>query len=102
MAAAVAEHGAVVAIINVLDGLETYTSGVFQSASCCSGVAKALGYCLQHAVTVVGYGADEDGVEYWKVKNSFGAAWGNRGYFKIAKGEDTCGIEDNVAVPIAA
>ena len=102
MAAAVAEHGAVVAIINVKDGLETYSGGVFQSASCCSGAAKKLGYCLQHAVTVVGYGADEDGVEYWKVKNSFGASWGDGGYFLIAKGEDTCGIEDNVVVPIAA
>ena len=101
MAAAVAEHGAVVAIINVLDGLDQYKSGVFQSEKCCSGAAKALGYCLQHAVTVVGYGTSDDGVAFWKVKNSFGAAWGEGGYFKIARGSDTCGIEDNAVVPIA-
>ena len=102
MAAAVAEHGAVVAIINVLDGLNSYESGVFQSSSCCQGAAQALGYCLQHAVVVVGYGTSDDGVAYWKVKNSFGAAWGESGYFKIARGSDTCGVEDNVVVPIAA
>ena len=57
---------------------------------------------LQHAVVVVGYGTSDDGVAYWKVKNSFGAAWGESGYFKIARGSDTCGVEDNVVVPIAA
>lgn len=103
MAAAVVEHGAVVGILNMQDGLGAYSSGVFKSQSCCSGTDKELGYCLQHAVTIVGFGTDEgDGTPFWLVKNSFGSSWGTQGYFRIARGNDTCGIEDNVVVPIAA
>jgi len=48
-----------------------------------------------HAVEFVGYGT-ENGVAFWKVKNSWGAAWGEKGYFRIIKGTDDCGIEDEV------
>jgi len=43
---------------------------------------------LDHGVTLVGY-TDEA----WIVKNSWGAAWGDKGYVMIAKNnEDVCGI----------
>ena len=41
---------------------------------------------LSHAVSVVGFGASESGEEYWVVKNSFGMAWGEGGYFKMRRG----------------
>jgi hypothetical protein len=46
-----------------------------------------------HAVAIVGYDSAE---RYWIVKNSWGANWGENGYFRIGFGE--CGIEDYVAV----
>lgn len=50
-----------------------------------------------HAIAVVGY----DSVErYWIVKNSWGANWGENGYFRIGFGE--CGIEQWVASISAA
>ena len=46
---------------------------------------------LNHAVLIVGWGID-DGQEYWKIKNSWGAAFGEDGYYRICKGKGACGI----------
>ncbi|KAK7049775.1 hypothetical protein SK128_004015 [Halocaridina rubra] len=47
-----------------------------------------------HAVLLVGYGADEaTGEKYWSVKNSWGENWGEGGYFRIRRGTDECAIE---------
>ncbi|XP_054160663.1 dipeptidyl peptidase 1-like [Oppia nitens] len=56
-----------------------------------------------HAVTVVGYGKDQSsGLKYWTVKNSWGASWGEHGYFRILRGTNECGMESIAleAIPI--
>jgi uncharacterized repeat protein (TIGR02543 family) len=52
-------------------------------------VSQAVG---GHAVVIVGYDSNE---QYWIVKNSWSANWGENGYFKIRFGE--AGIESYVA-----
>jgi len=65
---------------------QTYQSGVLDSTKC--------GTSLDHAVIAVGYG-NEDGKDYYIVRNSWGASWGDAGYIKIAAvdGEGICGIQ---------
>ena len=36
-----------------------------------------------HAIKVVGWGIEHD-LEYWICANSWGSAWGESGYFRIA------------------
>jgi len=100
MAGAVAEHGSVVAAIKLSSDLLTYSDGIYDNPLCCTGAQKSAGTCLDHAVTIVGYGDDPS--PYWIVRNSWSPVWGDRGYMKMAKGTDTCGIEANPVLPVAA
>ncbi|KAF5943909.1 hypothetical protein HYC85_017986 [Camellia sinensis] len=72
-----------------------YSSGVF---------AGNCGTNLDHAVTIIGYGATSDGTKYWLVKNSWGSGWGENGYMKIkrdvAANEGLCGIAMQASHPI--
>lgn len=64
------------------------------------------GTSLDHGVLVVGYGED-NGVKYWKIKNSWGGSWGEDGYIRIERSESKglpgqCGIAMQPSYPIAA
>ncbi|KAH7966903.1 hypothetical protein HPB49_020391 [Dermacentor silvarum] len=48
-----------------------------------------------HAIRIIGWGT-ENGVPYWLVANSWNNDWGDKGYFKILRGQDECGIEDGI------
>lgn len=52
-----------------------------------------------HAIVVLGWGTDKvDGkdVSYWVCANSWTAAWGDQGYFKIERNLASCQLEKNV------
>ena len=47
-------------------------------------------------MTLVGWGHDNDlDMNFWLVKNSWGASWGDDGYIKVAivEGDGICGIQ---------
>ncbi|CAK94744.1 unnamed protein product (macronuclear) [Paramecium tetraurelia] len=50
---------------------------------------------LNHAVLAVGYDKDS-----FKVKNSWGTAWGDKGFIHLKRGQNTCGIYDTNVVPV--
>jgi len=39
---------------------------------------------MNHAVQLVGYGTDSD-TDYWLVRNSWGAGWGEKGYIRVKR-----------------
>jgi len=80
-------YGPVEAAFSVYEDFLAYKSGVYQHVS-----GSMLG---GHAVKILGWGT-EDGTDYWLVANSWNEDWGAMGYFKIRRGTDECGIEDEI------
>lgn len=55
---------------------------------------------LDHQVAIVGYGT-ENGIDYWKVRNSWGPDWGESGYCRIVRGSNRCGIASDASHVVA-
>jgi len=72
---------------NVYEDFLTYKSGVYQHKT-----GKMLG---GHAVRMLGWG-EENGTPYWIIANSWNEDWGDKGFFKIVRGKNECGIEKDV------
>lgn len=65
-----------------------YSSGV---------LTGTCGTRIDHGVLVVGYG-EEGGQKFWKVKNSWGETWGQKGYINICRDCDKNGRDGECGI----
>jgi len=87
IARAIQEGGPVETAFTVYSDFENYQSGIYHHVE-----GEMAG---GHAVRIVGWGV-EDGQKYWKVANSWNPHWAEDGYFRIRRGTNEGGIEDQV------
>ncbi|XP_047472768.1 dipeptidyl peptidase 1-like isoform X1 [Penaeus chinensis] len=75
----------------VYDDFHNYEGGVYHHTGARSDFNPHEG--TNHAVLLVGYGVDPaTGEKYWTCRNSWGADWGEDGFFRIRRGSNECNI----------
>ncbi|CAK9140084.1 unnamed protein product [Ilex paraguariensis] len=94
IAANLVKNGPLAVAINAVF-MQTYIGGV----SCPLICSKRL----DHGVLLVGYGSAGfspirmKDKPYWIIKNSWGKHWGEKGYYKICRGHNICGVDSMVS-----
>jgi len=86
------DKGPVEAAFSVYQDFFNYHSGVYHHVS--GGLAGG------HAVKILGWGT-EAGTPYWLVANSWNTTWGDKGFFKIRRGNNECGFESGIVAGMA-
>merc|ERR1719436_1571444 len=88
---ATATVGPISVAVNANNAWQLYSGGVLKPLFC-------PGSKLDHGVAVVGYGK-EGAKEYWIIKNSWGKTWGEKGYVRLHRGSNTCGVANSACYP---
>ena len=88
MMAEISANGPCEGTFAIFEDFLLYESGVYRHTT---GILKG-----EHAVKIMGYGTDENGNKYWLCANSWNTDWGENGYFRILRGVNECGIENDL------
>ena len=99
-------HGPILGNIIVPSVFSYYSKGIFSQNALKNNSNQTpskntmftLGHEFQkveHSTLIVGYG-EEDGIKYWIGMNSWGEDWGEKGFYKILRGNNELNIESMV------
>ena len=76
--------------------MQFYTGGVLNTT---------CGVNVNHAMLLTGYGTDPGAGDFWRLQNSWGAAWGEKGFVRLGRGPafngnaGQCGVQLYAALP---
>jgi len=78
------QNGPCEATMHVYSDFLVYKSGIYHHVD-----GPSVGY---HAIKIMGYGI-ENGTKYWLLANSWNEHWGEKGFFRLLRGNNECEIE---------
>jgi cathepsin B len=84
-------HGPFEVGFEVFSDFGSYKNGTYARTQSATGPGGG------HAVKLIGWGFDVQGVAYWTIANSWTSNWGEQGFFKMKRGVNECGIEETSA-----
>lgn len=96
----VVKHGPVAAAINA-NAMQFYWGGISHPLKFLCNPKS-----LNHGVLIVGFGVrnsstfHEKTLPYWIIKNSWGKSFGEKGYYRLFRGDGSCGINSYVSSAI--
>jgi hypothetical protein len=94
-----AEGRSVTTTFKIEDGFHLFRNRVYENKKCQNWRTNSnYDNNRNHAVTIVGYGT-QDGIPYWKFKNSWGSGFGDNGFMKMLRGVGHCGLAMEFSVP---
>uniref|UniRef100_A0A7E5A1K5 Pept_C1 domain-containing protein n=1 Tax=Panagrellus redivivus TaxID=6233 RepID=A0A7E5A1K5_PANRE len=73
------KYGPMLACFVVYEEFQHYKTGIYVSETS-SSTKELYGHCAK----LIGWGEDENGTKYWSYMNTWGRAWGEHGFFKMA------------------
>ena len=89
-------HGPISVGVNANQDWQLYSKGIYNpSEQACDSSSSSM----DHGVILVGYG-NEDGLDYWIVRNSWGEDWGEAGYMRLGRGHNACGVANAAIYPV--
>jgi len=74
-------------VIAVYEDFLYYQTGVYHHVS-----GQLEGF---HAIKLMGYGIEGD-TKYWLLANSWNDHWGEKGFFRMVRGNNECGVEASI------
>jgi len=77
---------------------QLYKSGIYDPDKSSDGCSTDMNR-QDHGVVVVGFGIEND-LDYWIIRNSWNTNWGEKGYMRLIKGKNACGVANSAIYPI--